>query len=70
MDYANLQIRDYLFIRRIGTGGMGEVWLGEDSNLERRVAIKILNPVLSGCHALDLRPSCGASCASKTASSF
>lgn len=40
-------VRDYVLIKKIGTGGMGEVWLGDDSNLERRVAIKILNPQLS-----------------------
>jgi len=55
MDNTNLLIRDYLFIRKLGAGGMGEVWLGEDTNLERRVAIKILNPELSGDPALVAR---------------
>jgi eukaryotic-like serine/threonine-protein kinase len=32
----------YHLIRRIGQGGMGEVWLGEDPRLHRQVAIKTL----------------------------
>src|SRR5436309_2825129 len=32
----------YLLLRRIGKGGMGEVWLGEDPRLHRQIAIKTL----------------------------
>src|SRR5579872_3087497 len=32
----------YQLLRRIGKGGMGEVWLGEDPRLHRQVAIKTL----------------------------
>ena len=32
----------YHLLRRIGKGGMGEVWLGEDPRLHRQVAIKTL----------------------------
>jgi serine/threonine-protein kinase len=32
----------YQFIKRLGKGGMGEVYLGRDLNLERDVAIKVL----------------------------
>src|SRR5438105_2490096 len=32
----------YEIVSRIGAGGMGEVWRGRDTRLERAVAIKIL----------------------------
>src|SRR5579859_5018114 len=34
----------YRILRRIGQGGMGEVWLCEDPQLRRQVAIKTLHP--------------------------
>ena len=37
-------ISHYTLIRRIGSGGMGKVYLAEDTRLDRRVAIKILPP--------------------------
>jgi eukaryotic-like serine/threonine-protein kinase len=33
----------YRVLRRIGSGGMADVWLAEDPNLERRVALKVLH---------------------------
>ena len=34
-------------IRQLGVGGMGEIWLADDRQLEEQIAIKILSPALS-----------------------
>src|SRR5882762_344973 len=41
---VNQIISHYRIISRLGAGGMGEVYLAEDTKLNRKVAIKILPP--------------------------
>jgi serine/threonine protein kinase len=47
MDFINQTIGKYKLIRKIGEGGMAYVYEGIHEKLETRVAVKILNPVLS-----------------------
>jgi serine/threonine-protein kinase len=47
MDAGDLIQARYELTRRLGRGGMAEVWLAKDSHLGRSVAIKFLAPQLS-----------------------
>lgn len=37
------KLGDYFLLRELGRGGMGAVFLGRDANLNRKVAVKVLN---------------------------
>jgi serine/threonine protein kinase len=41
---SKIMLGRYQLLQRIGRGGMGEVWLGNDPRLRRQVAIKTLPP--------------------------
>lgn len=42
-----MKIAGYEIIRRLGVGGMGEVWLANQKAMDRKVALKILSPALT-----------------------
>lgn len=42
------QLGKYKLLKKLGQGGMGEVYLGEDTKLGRKAAIKVLSKALAG----------------------
>lgn len=49
--YKGFQLGNYLILDQIGTGGMGQVYLAEHTNMRRLVALKVL-PVFSADDAI------------------
>lgn len=47
-DLQGRQLGDYILLRKITSGGMAHIYLGEDQKLGRRAAVKILTPDLAG----------------------
>ena len=47
-DSGVTQIGKYKIVKKLGQGGMGEVYLGEDTKLGRKAAIKVLSKALAG----------------------
>lgn len=43
---GDVLVDQYQLVRLLGAGGMGEVWLARDRNLDRQVAVKVLPPIL------------------------
>jgi serine/threonine-protein kinase len=47
LDLTGRVLGDFKVLRRLGVGGMGEVYLAEQISLKRKVALKILRPELA-----------------------
>ncbi len=48
IDLTDKVLGEFKLLRRLGTGGMAEVWLAEQLSLKRQVAIKVMRPAMSG----------------------
>ena len=52
---AGSELAQYRIINKIGAGGMGEVYLAEDKNLDRKVALKFLPAAMASDGAVKAR---------------
>ncbi|MBI3410418.1 MAG: serine/threonine protein kinase [Planctomycetes bacterium] len=48
VDLTGKTLGDFQVLRRLGQGGMGQVYLAEQISLKRKVALKLLRPELAG----------------------
>src|SRR5947208_12513938 len=46
-DLTGRRLGDFQLLRRLGQGGMGQVYLAEQLSLKRKVALKVLKPDLA-----------------------
>ena len=47
-DLSGKRLGDYVLLRKFASGGMAHIYLGEDTNLKRKAAIKVLSPDMGG----------------------
>src|SRR5262245_10030624 len=47
LNMVSRSVSHYRILSKIGAGGMGEVYLAEDTRLDRKVAIKLLSEALN-----------------------
>ncbi len=47
VDWTGKVLGEFRILHRLGRGGMGEVYLAEQTSLKRKVALKLLNPELA-----------------------
>src|SRR5947209_3636057 len=47
MPYEGLQLGHFKLLNLIGSGGMGEVYLSEDTRIHRQVAVKVIRAELT-----------------------
>ncbi|WP_164017788.1 protein kinase domain-containing protein [Pyxidicoccus trucidator] len=55
VDLTGQTLGHYLLVRRLGAGGMGTVYLGEQTRIGARVAVKVLHPHLAQDESLRAR---------------
>src|SRR5450432_1375522 len=47
VDWTGHVLGEFRILHRLGRGGMGQVYLAEQTSLKRKVALKLLNPELA-----------------------
>ncbi len=55
LDLTDCMLGEFRVLRRLGSGGMAQVYLAEQTSLKRNVAIKVMRPDFNGNDVLQLR---------------